>query len=79
MPGERGRITFSGPGGSMYLGDTVGIFREGDYIKLTRVGHQDVHLGVRRNGNITNGEMLFRLLDDLWNSESNPAEVNGER
>ena len=70
MPGERGVISFSQPGNSMYLGETIGIFREGDYFKLTRIGHGDIHLGVRRNGNVTNGEMLFTLLDELWQHES---------
>lgn len=70
MPGVRGRITFSKPGGSMYLGRTIGVFREGDgYVKLTRLGEEDVHLGIRRNGHVTNGTMLFNLLDQLWRNE----------
>ena len=69
MPGQRGVISFSQPGNSMYLGETIGIFREGDYFKLTRIGRGDIHLGVRQNGNVTNGEMLFALLDELWQRE----------
>jgi len=77
MPGKPGNISFSGPRNSMYLGNTIGIFREGDYMKLTRIGQSNVHLGVKRDGTITNGQMLFSLLDDLWQNEA--AVTNSSR
>ena len=70
MPGQQGRIIFSAPGRSMYLGETIGVFRENGHINLTRIGQSDVHLRVSSEGAITNGPMLFRLLNDLWNNEA---------
>ena len=79
MPGQIGAIRFSKPKGSMYLGTTIGIFRTGDDFRLTRIGHSDTHLRVCRDGAITNGQMLFRLLDALWQRENEKSGIGSRR
>jgi hypothetical protein len=68
MPGNRGKIVQSPKAKvAVYLSDVVRMFKKDD--DRIRLATEDLIVSINKDGSVTNGKRLYKILDILYKRE----------
>ncbi len=74
MPGKRGKIVQSPKAKvAVYLSDVVRMFKKGD--ERIRLSTKDLIAAINKDGRVTNGKRLYRILNTLYKREHRRQKV----